>query len=127
MLRSDKLRRLADYLDAHPPIAEQCSNRWDYPSVHIYMDTWDDFQEVIRHLDGYDKGGSNGSLNASHRESTDDGETIFRIYVNVGGVCEAKPKLDDEGKPVTRKKFVFVETDEEEVVMEYDCPKVWTA
>lgn len=126
---SDKLRWLADYLDAHPKIAEQTDGHYDYPSVYIYANTWDDFQELITHLDGYDKNGSNGSLSATHRQTVNiEGMTCtaFRVQVNVTGVCEARPKLDESGQPVTRKKSVWVETDEEETVMEYDCPKVWS-
>lgn len=122
---ADKLRALADYLDDHPLIAAERSSHWDYPSMYVYASDWDHFQDLILHLDGFEKTGSNGSLTATHREREVE-EVLFRVDVMVSGVCEARPKLDDDGKPVTRKKRVFVDIDEEEVVMEYDCPKVWT-
>lgn len=122
----DKARSLAEYLDSHSEIAEKVSDYYDYPSLYIYANNWEDFQEIISHLDGYDKSGSNGTLTATHRERNEDGETMFRVQVQVTQVCEARPKLDENGQPVTRKKSVWVETDETEPVMEYDCPKVWS-
>lgn len=123
---ADKARCLADYLDNHSDIAEQVSDSYDYPSLYIYANNWEDFQELISHLDGYTKSGGNGSLSATHTEKNEDGETMFRVQVQVTQVCEARPKLDEDGQPVTRKVLKWVETDEEEPVMEYDCPKVWS-
>jgi hypothetical protein len=121
----DKLRAFAEYLDAHPVVAERAGD-YDYPSFYIYCENWDEFQEIIKHLDGFEKAAYSGNLTAKHRELDEDGHLIFHVGVNVSGVCEAKPKVDEEGNPVMRPKTKVINTDELEQVMEYDCPKVWT-
>jgi hypothetical protein len=125
---ADKMRRFADYLDDRPELRDMISSYSD-PSISLYVDDWESFQATIRHLDGYVKDGYGGSLTAVHREyvdSTDKWDYVFTMSVSVSEVCEATPKLDENGEPVLRVKRKTVDTDEYEPVMEYKCPKVWT-
>lgn len=122
---ADKLRWLADYLDDHPEI-RNATSEWDYPTTYIYADDWDHFQELVPHLEGYDKDGSNGSLSARHSKTARDGETIYIVTVHVSGVCEATPVVDDDGQPVMKPRQKYVETDEMVPVLEYKCPEVWS-
>lgn len=121
-----KLRAFATYLDNHPEVAEKIDDKWDYPSYYVWTEGWEAFQSIITHLDGFEKGGSGESLQARHKEYDEDEHIIFSVSVSVSGVCEAVPKVDDEGKPVMRAVTKYITTDETEVVMEYKCPEVWT-
>lgn len=122
----EKLRRYADYLEAHPEIGELFD--WDYPSNYHTASDWEEFQQLIRHLDGYTKDGYAGELSAEHREKDDDGNTIFRVTIHVRGVCESVPKVDEEGQPILKPvmKYERTETGEMEPEMEWKCPEVWS-
>jgi hypothetical protein len=123
---SDKLRWLASYLDTHPALAE-LTGKWDYPTLWLSVEDMEKFQEVIKTMGGFEKSGSMGTLTARHRKETTDGTVIYSVSVNVSGVCEAVPKVDNDGQPVLRKKRTYVETDEYEQEIEYKCPEVWTS
>lgn len=122
----DKLRTFADFLDAHPTLAERMVGTYEYPSNSVYVTEWEEFQEVIGDMGGFEKGAGGGQLSARHTHEDEDGNVLFYISVTVSGVCELVPKVDDEGMPVMRKKTKYVETDEYEQEMEYNCPTVWT-
>lgn len=126
MSYQDKLRAFADYLDQHPVAAAKMSGEYDMPSTYIYCDEWEDFQEVIKDLDGYEKSGWNGNLTARHKENGPDGYPAFQLSVTISGVCEVRPKVDEDGQPVMRRKTVQVETDEWVQENEYHCPQVWS-
>lgn len=123
---AEKLRAFADYLDEHPVVAERMEGRYCNPSIYTFAEDWEQFQGIIRDLDGFTKSGYNGSLSARHEEQTEDGEMIFTVLVSVSGACEAKPKLDEDGQPVMRRVMKQVPTDELEQEMEWKCPDVWT-
>jgi hypothetical protein len=120
----DKLRAFARYLDNHPVLAEKLSV-YEYPSIYVYAADWADFQSVIGDLDGYEKDGHGGSLTARHIDKDDEGN-LFRVSVVVSGVCEVKPKVDEGGQPVMRRKLKTIELDEFEQENEYVCPEVWS-
>ena len=127
---AEKLRALADYLDEHPTLRDRFSS-YSEPRERIYANDWDDFQSLIVHLDGFQKDGYGGSLEATHKESDPEDDNrynyAFVVTVAVSEVCEMVPKVDENGEPVMREKKEFVPTGEYEPVMEYKCPKVWTA
>ena len=130
MTYAEKLRSFADYLDKHPSVSAKIEDRWNYPSLWIGAEDWDEFQELIADLGGYRKDGSSGSLDAQHREDDADGWPVFSLGVTVSDVCEQVPVLDDNGepvmKPVTRYESKEVETGEFVPVMEWKCPERWT-
>ena len=120
MLYSEKLRQLADYLDDKPELLNEMNGEWDYPSVYIIAEDYDRFQELIRDLDGFEKSGYSGNLYATHEL-----RHVFSVQVAVSGVCEATPKLDDDGNPVMRHIEARVQEAEDVPVMEYKCPDSW--
>lgn len=118
MTYSEKLRLFADYLDEHPTVAAKCEGTWDYPSIYIVADDFDDFQSIISDLGGFEKSGYGGTLSATHEV-----RKVYLVTVSVSGVCEATPKLDENGEPVMRQ---VPATEAKEVpVLEYKCPDTW--
>lgn len=128
MTYADKLRKFADYLERHPTILARMDGRYNYPVNAVYADGWDDFQELVKDLGGFEKSGYSGNLQAQHhgRDSETD-EIMYYVSVTVSGVCEAKPKIDENGEPVMKRKYVYTETDEFEQDTEWVCPQVWSS
>lgn len=123
MKYSEKLRMFADYLEDHPEVDAKMDGPYDYPSVYISVDEFEDFQELIKHMGGFQKGGYGGTIQASHEL-----RGIFAVTAAVSGACEATPKLDEDGNPVTRKiPAVEAQPEKEVAVMTYNCPTAWLA
>jgi len=129
MRYSDKLRLLAEYLDNRPLLDESLSD-WDYPSVHLYAENLDEFRVLCSALGSFEKEQHEGLLEACHSEGAGtswNDERYFRATVNVSGVCERIPLVDEYGEPVTKPKTRFVEVEgETEQVYIYHCPERWT-
>lgn len=122
-----KLRAFANYLEDKPELVERLGY-WDYPSESIWAKDWEDFQELVKHLRGYEKSGYSGTLSAQHSVKDQDTETgrVFIMTIHVGDVCEKVAKVDEDGEPVMQAKSKYVETDELVPVYEYKCPTVWS-
>lgn len=127
MKYSEKLLVMHDYLVKHPELDNVLSERWEYPYENIYTNSWSEFQDTIRHLGGYEKGGYAGTLTARHNENDEHGDRLFQLSVTVSGVCEVRPKVDENGQPVMRPKMNYVPTGEQEQEVEYHCPEVWSS
>ena len=127
MLLSSKARRLATYLEQNPEI-DELFGEWEYPSFYHTVGDWEEFQEIISHLGGYEKSGWNGELEAVHAQRDKDGNTLFRISIGVRGACESKPKVDEDGQPVMKpvRKYQTTDTGEFEPELEWKCPEVWS-
>lgn len=128
MRYAEKLRRFADYLDRHPALADRMDRKYNYPVNSCYASDWEDFQGLVSDLGGYEKDGYSGQLVARHYgKEPESGETMYYVSVSVADVCEAKPKVDENGQPVMKRKQKYVETDELEQVVEWVCPEVWSS
>lgn len=130
---ANKLRALADYLEAHEELHERISN-YENPSVSLWYETFEEFQQAARKLGGYKKGGYGGELNARHVMSDPDADEydakymhLYQVSVHVSDVCEKVAKIDEEtGEQVLRPKRVYVDTGEMEPEYEWKCPVVWS-
>lgn len=126
---ADKLRSLADWLDAHPAWADEFAGEWDYPSIHAYVLSNEEgivperMQRLVRALGNAVKNGGSGVVWADHEEKVNE-EIIWRANVSLTGACQKVPKVDPEtGEPVMRREIRYMETGD--LVQDYDyvCPE----
>lgn len=147
---SSKLRALADFLDDHAPAIMDyyCpeDSRWTYPSVEVYIalptpdedDSEDEiiskqvrmdskkayYRELITELPNFSKSGYDGMISARYTPDDAAGRPLFQISVSLSGACSATPKLDEDGKPVTRTIPARPAEEAKEIPeMEWHCPE----
>lgn len=124
MRYSEKLRKLADWMDRHPDFPDP----YNTPMAAIWVDTSEEFGRVCRTMGEFKKAGYSGTIEASYTELEHPNEKysdrIFRVEVNHSGSCTQVPVLNDDGTPKTRKirKPVAFEEVEEEVT-DWVCPQ----
>jgi len=132
MRYSTKLRHELAWLEDHPEFDEKLSdNRYEYPTVSIWLadDDTSEFSRLCKAMGSFEKSGHYGTLTAMVRPEA-DGEIIFAVRVSIDGQCEKRPKVDENGFPVTRKTTKTVTVTEpvtevqevEEPEYEWKCP-----
>lgn len=142
MAYQDKLRKLADWLDSHPGIAERVDGPYDYPEISLYAEDSSEFGAICRALGEFDKSAYECSLIASYEAISEDkkdkvralGErphhTDFYVSACVSGVCEAKVTAKRERKvyvPVNAYRNADGDLVVEEEIKEWKCPDSWLA
>lgn len=129
---ADKLRRFADWLEAHPAIADEVSGTYDYPAIYIHSDSVEHFGKLCGRAGQGTKDSYQGTLTYVVRKDDEELGVVFRVSIqSPANVCEAIPTGEKRRVPVYVPDDAVMGDDgklyREIPEVEYKCPESFLA